>query len=151
MRRSRWADWVEPAHTEAELDLVPIFGIRAWSAASDCRDVHPHGPIPAGSRCCCMACHRSGREKHPALRETAADRLRVARWEPPEEGDQWTRPDSAEPTRYDPPTPGKKLTRDEWRAIQYGRAEAPPGFELDPMKRGYLRPIDPARINRNVG
>lgn len=146
MRQSRWADWVEPAHEDAELSLIPTFGIRAWSAQSTCADVHPHGPMPSGTNLCCMACHKSGREKHRSLRRTATDQLKIDRWKPPEEGDQWSHPDAAEPTRYAPPTPDRKLDRQAWRDIYFGRAAAPDGFELDPMKRGYLKPIDPARI-----
>lgn len=33
-----------------------------------CADVHPRGPIPKGSTCCCAACDKSGVDDHPALR-----------------------------------------------------------------------------------
>lgn len=32
-----------------------------------CSDVHPRGPMPEGTRCCCAACHKSGVEGHPSL------------------------------------------------------------------------------------
>lgn len=151
MSKRRWADWVEPAHTKAELTLMPIFGVRAWSPQSTCADVHPHGKMPSGTRCCCMACHQTGQEKHPDLRTTATDQLALARWEPPDGVDEWSYPDAAEPTRYVPPAPEVKLDRRAWRDIYYGRVPAPEGYELDPMNRGYLKPIDPARILRVLG
>lgn len=33
-----------------------------------CDDVHPNGPMPEGTACCCAACHKTGVEGHPSLR-----------------------------------------------------------------------------------
>lgn len=33
-----------------------------------CSDIHPNGPMPTGTHCCCAACHKTGIEGHPALR-----------------------------------------------------------------------------------
>ena len=32
-----------------------------------CDDVHPHGPMPKGTICCCAHCHETGIEGHPAF------------------------------------------------------------------------------------
>lgn len=47
---------------EHEPRLLVIYGLKAWTSRSSCADVHPHGPIPRGSQCCCAACHKSGRD-----------------------------------------------------------------------------------------
>jgi hypothetical protein len=39
--------------------------------------VHPAGEIPAGSRICCAACHRSGLDHRPGYTLTASERLRI--------------------------------------------------------------------------
>lgn len=40
--------------------LTPMFGSSVKALATlTCADVHK-GPIPKGTRCCCMVCHRSG-------------------------------------------------------------------------------------------
>lgn len=104
------------------LKLEPTFGIRSWTPGSTCGDVHPHGPMPKGSRCCCMAKHCTGIEGHPLLKETATDRLRRERWEPPPEGDPWTEQDRAEPTRYEGRAKAEPpKTRKEKRDARYGR------------------------------
>lgn len=37
-----------------------------------CDDIHPNGPMPEGTRCCCAACHKTGVEDHPSLRRDVA-------------------------------------------------------------------------------
>lgn len=37
-----------------------------------CEDVHPRGPMPRGTTCCCAACHKTGIEGHPGLRRNPA-------------------------------------------------------------------------------
>ena len=49
------------------LDL--IFGASCKPLALlTCDDVHPHGPIPKGSICCCGTCHGTGIDGHPGLK-----------------------------------------------------------------------------------
>jgi len=51
--------------------LVPLFPASAYDPMSPCPH---HGPIPDGSVLCCMVCHRSGMDDHPALqRDRATD------------------------------------------------------------------------------
>jgi hypothetical protein len=45
--------------------LVPLFPIGAYTPQSTCAHRHP---IEAGSSLCCMICHQSGMDRHPALR-----------------------------------------------------------------------------------
>lgn len=132
------------------LRLEPTFGQSAWTRCSTCGNVHPRGPIPSGSKLCCMACHRTGVERHPALKESARDRIRLQKWVPADGRDEWSgiEADMAMPTKYGgAPKAAIKLTRVDWRDIQYGRKAAPPGYEIDPMNRGFLRPMDPDAIH----
>ncbi len=45
--------------------LVPLFPIRAYTPQSTCAH---RRPIEPGSSLCCMVCHASGMDRHPALR-----------------------------------------------------------------------------------
>ena len=45
--------------------LEPLYPITPLVPASPCPH---HGPIRAGSVFCCMVCHQSGQDAHPALR-----------------------------------------------------------------------------------
>jgi hypothetical protein len=45
--------------------LVPLFPIGPYSPLSRCRHTRP---IQSGSLLCCMICHESGMDRHPALR-----------------------------------------------------------------------------------
>lgn len=109
-----------------KLRLEPIFGPKAWSASSTCDDVHPRGPIPSGSRCCCMVCHQTGVESHPDLKETLEDKLALLSWKPPEGGDQWSEFDLAEPTTYEPDaTEPVAETRKERRRRQFAESNQP--------------------------
>lgn len=57
----RWGEWVTPS---GRLELEPLFPNRAFAPDSEC----PHaGLIPAGSILCCMVCHQSGVDDHPAF------------------------------------------------------------------------------------
>jgi hypothetical protein len=140
------------------LTLEPIFGPCPWSHLSTCQQVHPRGDIPSGSKCCCMACHRTGVEKHAAFRETAAGMLRLKEWQPEGGKDEWSpEADRPEPTRYEgPPKPEPVLTRKQKRDIKYGRnGDAPPDPcsarpPIDDMRRGFLPPMAPDQINRLV-
>jgi hypothetical protein len=58
-----WNDWIPPDKSGPK--LTPIFGCNPFGADTRCDHVH-HGPIPRGSRCCCMVCHQSGLD-HIAL------------------------------------------------------------------------------------
>lgn len=56
-----WEGWVAPSPRPP--DLEPVFGPASFTPGTTCDDIHSRGPIPEGSRCCCMACHRSGVER----------------------------------------------------------------------------------------
>ncbi len=45
--------------------LVPLFPIGAYTPQSNCAH---RRPIESGSSLCCMVCHASGMDRHPALR-----------------------------------------------------------------------------------
>jgi hypothetical protein len=48
--------------------LMPIFPVESYMPRSRC----PHyGPIPRGSVLCCMVCHQSGQDHHPAMQPDA--------------------------------------------------------------------------------
>lgn len=50
------------------LSLTLAFGSSCKPLALlTCADVHPRGPMPEGTRCCCASCHKSGVEGHPDL------------------------------------------------------------------------------------
>jgi len=54
--------------------LLLSFGVGTTPLALlTCDDVHPRGPIPAGSTLCCAVCHKSGLDDHPALYLGPAD------------------------------------------------------------------------------
>jgi hypothetical protein len=95
MARSLWSDYVPPS-PKAPPQLVPIFGPKAFTPATTCRDIHPHGPIPPGSVLCCAACHASGVE-HLVSGHTKPGNGQIR--------DEWQ---AATPTAYaPPPTPGR--------------------------------------------
>jgi hypothetical protein len=62
---SHWADWLPPDLSPPPR-LEPIFGCQPFGQMTACEDVH-RGPIPPGSRCCCMVCNRSGLDHVPAV------------------------------------------------------------------------------------
>jgi len=65
--RARAAEKPDPADTPRKPrppTLVPLFPVLAYSTTSECPH---HGPIRSGSVLCCMVCHRSGQDDHPAL------------------------------------------------------------------------------------
>jgi hypothetical protein len=47
--------------------LVPLFPFGSYTPHSKCAH---HGPIERGSVFCCMVCHASGQDDHPALQHT---------------------------------------------------------------------------------
>jgi hypothetical protein len=49
--------------------LVPLFPVGAYTPQSMCGH---HEPIQRGSLFCCMICHRSGHDDHPALQGPAS-------------------------------------------------------------------------------
>jgi hypothetical protein len=104
------------------LKLEPIFGDQPWSRDITCRDIHPGGGIRFGSRCCCMRCHRSGKDHHPVLAITTKDRLELERFEADDEYAA-----EATPTVYHAEPKPKKETRRERRARLYGPRTAEPG------------------------
>jgi hypothetical protein len=53
------------AHRPAR--LVPLFPVGSFTPHSKCAH---HGPIERGSVFCCMVCHASGQDDHPALQHT---------------------------------------------------------------------------------
>lgn len=109
-RENPWDHWRPHGGGKAP-ELIPVFGVKAFSAASTCGDIHPGGPIPSGSRCVCMGpCHRSGVDHFPAVRgHTKAGDGTIR--------DEWASssgPVAAEPTRYAPSdttTSGKAALR----------------------------------------
>jgi hypothetical protein len=52
--------------------LVPLFPAGGYTPHSMCGH---HGPIQRGSLFCCMICHRSGHDDHPALQDLASAQL----------------------------------------------------------------------------
>jgi hypothetical protein len=62
MPRQSVSSWVaEQVARHVDLPrLEPIFGCKAFAANTTCDDIHPGGPMPEHSRCCCMICHQTG-------------------------------------------------------------------------------------------
>jgi hypothetical protein len=106
--RQSLPEWCEakPPRATDEPPLIPSFGSQpGFTAATTCDDIHPGGKIRKGSLLCCMACHRSGVDGHPALRRSKAS-------DP-----------APEPVREAPPTPPMRMkveTRVQIRARLYG-------------------------------
>jgi hypothetical protein len=110
------------------LKLEPIFGPKAWSTKSSCLDVHPRGSMPTGTKCCCMSCHRSGREHHPDLIHTAEDLVELSAWQPEKGRDEWSEPeplsDKPQPTCYQGALkPAPVETRRQRRAKKFGERQ----------------------------
>lgn len=63
-----------------EPKLTPTYGCRAWSRESSCEHVHPHGPIPSGSRVYPECCSKTGIENHPIFHRDALDRNGDRQW-----------------------------------------------------------------------
>lgn len=99
--------------------LEPIFGSLPWARVTTCLDIHPRGAIPHGSKCCCMACHKSGKDQHPVMTITEKDRLELKRFEADDEYAA-----EAAPTVYHAEPKSKKETRRERRARQFGHKTA---------------------------
>jgi hypothetical protein len=53
------------AGAQQSLRLIPIFPLSSYTPQSTCAH---HGPLAAGSLFCCMVCHHSGIDGHPALK-----------------------------------------------------------------------------------
>lgn len=53
-------------------DLFSSWG-SSCKAKPTCEDIHPGGPIPAGSIMCCESCGQSGMDGHPSLQLRPAD------------------------------------------------------------------------------
>lgn len=94
MSRAAWKDWVPPSPAPPP-ELVPIFGAKAFGADTVCGDIH-RGPIPSGSVCCCMVCHKSGVEHRTQHHTKPGNGQLREGWETPE------------PTVYAPPKRGLK-------------------------------------------
>lgn len=65
---------------------MPMFGVRSFTPQTKCKDIHPRGPLPPGSKLICMCGHESGQDSHPRLRYDALDRNSERKWpaaEPP--------------------------------------------------------------------
>lgn len=72
MRRSRWDEWADPlvAAESRRPMLIPLFPVGEFTPQSRC----PHtGPLRRGSVFCCMVCHQSGLDNHPAVRYLPKD------------------------------------------------------------------------------
>jgi hypothetical protein len=87
--------------------LEPLFPILTFVPASAC----PHyGRMRRGSIFCCMVCHRSGMDGHPALERHVASEPKPEKKPPP-------------PAK---PKPSAKLTRKQKRLLMFGPHIDPP-------------------------
>ncbi len=66
--------------TPIEPQLVPTYGCKAWTRQSSCKDVHPNGPIPRGSKVYPECCGITGIEGHPIFHRDAIDRNGDRQW-----------------------------------------------------------------------
>lgn len=75
-----------------EPDLVPLYGCRSWTPASEanCTCVHK-GPIPRGHHVYCEGCSKTGIEGHPIFHRDAIDRNGDRQW-----------PEGETRTKYEP-------------------------------------------------
>jgi hypothetical protein len=93
--------------------LVPLFPVGAYTPQSPC----PHRePIERGSAFCCMVCHRSGMDEHPALQ-------RDPRMDPAPE----SKPEPAPEPALQPKASGSLETRKARRRRKFARQEATAG------------------------
>jgi hypothetical protein len=63
--RARLREATKPQAPGPRLTL--LFGA-SCKAKPTCQDIHPGGPIPRGSHCCCSDCHKTGIEDHPVFK-----------------------------------------------------------------------------------
>lgn len=84
--------------------LVPIFGFHGFGADTGCDKVHPGGPIPSGSKCCCMVCNKSGRDHWEKVRNDGRVGRPRDEWVKEEERQQGNQ--APRPTRYVAPAGG---------------------------------------------
>ena len=119
MGRKRNVDWElwEPVLRYSGPDmespgfLEPIFGNQPFTPQTTCKDIHPGGPIPKGSACCCMACNKSGKD-HLKLKGVPVGSKLNEDYEPDEPEPQ--------PTSYAPSdSPPLRKTRKQRRAEQF--------------------------------
>ena len=77
--------------------LIPLFPVGAYTPQSSC----PHrDPIEKGSAFCCMVCHRSGMDEHPALqRDPLTDPLPESKTEPIPRSTLMAKSNESRPTR----------------------------------------------------
>jgi hypothetical protein len=54
--------------------LVPLFPVGIYTPQSVCAH---HGPIQRGSLFCCMICHKSGHDDHPAVQDISSPSLSI--------------------------------------------------------------------------
>jgi hypothetical protein len=93
-RRNPWSEWVPPSDLPPP-ELTPVFGVKTFDATTTCADIHPHGAIPSGSKCICMACHKSGVE-HRVISHIKPGNGQIREgWQTAEQ-----------PTKYTPPPKG---------------------------------------------
>jgi len=97
MARARAEEKSDPSpNTLRPPRLIPLFPVGQYTPQSSCG--HPQ-PFPSGSVLCCMVCHRSGMDEHPALQ----------------------RDSNTEPAPEQKPEPrGKRETRRQRRERLYG-------------------------------
>jgi hypothetical protein len=87
--------------------LTPLFPIAAYVPTSGCAH---KGPMPRGTLLCCMICHRSGVDGHPALqRDRATD----------------PKPEAKAPPLSSEPAKPMKETRKQKRARIFGKSANP--------------------------
>ena len=109
-RDTTWDHWVPPDRTKRpKLEL--IFGPKPFTPLTTCDDIHPRGPIPKGSACCCASCSKSGKDHLKLAGEPIGSRLDPDyKYEPP-----------PQPTKYEPPAKGAEPTRKQKRAALFNR------------------------------
>ena len=120
-KSNEWDLWEQSASYDAPDRespgfLEPIFGNQPFTPQTTCKDIHPGGRIPKGSACCCMACHKSGKDHLRLKGDAIGSKL----------NEDWSDDTDAEtkPTKYEPPAKGTKLTRKQKRAAKFAPTEA---------------------------
>lgn len=87
IQRHRLRDGLEPDDVKHQaprpIRVTMCYGPKPFTPSTSCDDIHPYGPIPRGSSCCCASCHQFGQDgaeflyQHPDWDITA----RIARAE----------------------------------------------------------------------
>jgi hypothetical protein len=81
-----WNDWQPPDPTATDPNVTPTYGVRSYTPATTCDDIHPHGPLPRGTHIYCEAGSHCGLEHLSCLHLTPSEHLQRRNSAMPKQG-----------------------------------------------------------------